>query len=453
MPNIAFATRLSGSRPNPFASMDATVARLRADGVDVIDLSKGNPDGRAPDAVATEGAAAALRDDNFAYAAFSGKPAFLQAAAGWYRRVHGVELSTATQLLGTVGASDALGSLAQAVLDPGDTMVTVEPYYPPYEAIASIAGARLVTLPASAEQGFLPNLTAVDDDLWRRTKLLMLNYPNNPTGATATPAFFRTAVDLARRYGFVVANDFAYAGLGYAGDGSTASLLAAAGYGGDDVRRNDGGTDNDGGTGANDGGTVGGGTDGGTETSDGTGDHRGIGNHAGDDGAGARDGNDVAAVEICSLSKMYTLAGWRAGFIAGDARVIDAVKMYHSQMGSGVSTIVQDAGTVALNSDQSSVRALAARYGRRHALLAEGLERIGLRTFASTGGMFAWVHVPRGWSAEGFAHLVLNEAAVATLPGTAFGKGGEGYVRLSLMKDDAVLRDVVSRIAQTTARW
>lgn len=438
MPNIAFATRLSGSRPNPFASMDATVARLRTDGIDVIDLSKGNPDGRAPDAVAREGAAAALRDDNFAYAAFSGKPAFLQAAAGWYRRVHGVTLDTATQLLGTVGASDALGSLAQAVLDPGDTMVTVEPYYPPYEAIASIAGARLVTLPASAEQGFLPDLTAVDDDLWKRTKLLMLNYPNNPTGATATPAFFRTAVDLARRFGFVVANDFAYAGLGYAGDGSTASLLAAAGYGRDDVRGDDGGM------GAN---------DGGTGTSGGTGDHRGIGNHAGDDGAGARDGNDVAAVEICSLSKMYTLAGWRAGFIAGDAHVIHAVKTYHSQMGSGVSTIVQDAGTVALNGDQSSVRALAARYGRRHALLAEGLERIGLRTFASTGGMFAWVHVPREWNAEDFAHLVLNEAAVATLPGTAFGKGGEGYVRMSLMKDDAVLRDVVGRIARTAARW
>lgn len=406
MPTVRRASRIAGLRPNPFADMDATIASLRAAGADVIDLSKGNPDGRAPDDVAREGAAAALRSDNFAYSDFDGKPEFLRAAADWYRRMHGVELDPGSQLLATLGASDALTSLAMALLDPGDVIVTAEPYYPPYEAMAAVTQARLVTLPASADHGFLPDLDAVDDDLWRRTKLLLLNYPNNPTGAVTTPEFFRTATSLARRFGFVIANDFAYAGLGYGDGGRTASLLASAGDAGDD--------------------------NGGDTTSINAG---------------------IAAVEICSLSKMYTLAGWRAGFIAGDTQVIAAVKAYHHQMGSEVATLVQDAGAAALNGDQSSVRALARRYGRRHALVARGLRDIGLETFASCGGMFAWVRAPKGWRSANFARMLLDEAAVATLPGTAFGEAGEGYVRLSLMKDDEVLDAAIGRIARTTARW
>ena len=152
-------------------------------------------------------------------------------------------------------------------------------------------------------------------------------------------------------------------------------------------------------------------------------------------------------VEVCSLSKMYAMAGWRAGFIAGNDDIVSHVKQYHYQMGSMVTGNVQDAGTVALQSDQECVAELASRYALRRQIVADGLRDAGLDVFDSDGGIYAWVHAPEGLTGERFADLLLERAAVAALPGTCFGEVGVDYVRFSLLKSEDQLREAVRRIA------
>ncbi len=153
------------------------------------------------------------------------------------------------------------------------------------------------------------------------------------------------------------------------------------------------------------------------------------------------------AVEVCSLSKMYAMAGWRAGFIAGNDDIVGHVKQYHYQMGSMITGSVQDAGAAALESDQSCVHELASRYAMRRAIVAGGLRDAGLDVFDSDGGIYAWVHAPKGLTGERFADLLLERAAVAVLPGTCFGKVGKDYVRFSLLKSEDLLREAVRRVA------
>lgn len=197
-------------------------------------------------------------------------------------------------------------------------------------------------------------------------KVLVLNYPNNPTGAQAPRGFLQRAIDLAHEYHFAIVQDFAYAGLGV--NDQQISILSLPGA------------------------------------------------------------FDVA-VEVCSLSKMYAMAGWRAGFIAGNDDIVSHVKQYHYQMGSMVTASIQDAGTAALESDQSCVAELAQRYAVRRDIVAGGLREAGLDVFDSDGGIYAWVHAPEGQTGEQFAGTLLERAAVAALPGTCFGKVGKNYVR------------------------
>lgn len=371
---------------NPFAEADASVAAAIAAGEDVIDLSKGNPDGEPPEFMKDALAKAAYEQADYRYAPFDGKPNFLAAAADWYRRQHGVELDASTQLLATAGSSVGISVVIEALIDEGDTVLAVDPFYPQYEGSTAVAKGRFVTIPTDAAHGFLPDLNAVDPALLDRAKLLILNYPNNPTGAAATPELYADAVRLAKRHHFVVMNDFAYAGLGF-DEQPAVSLLTTP---------------------------------------------------------GALD----VAVELCSLSKMYMVAGWRGGFIAGNAEVLAGCKAVHRQTTVLASSVIQDAGAAALASDQSSVPSLAARYKRRCDVLHEGLVAAGYTVFPSHGGLFAWMKVPDGHgSSDDYADFLLHTAGVAVMPGSCFGASGEGYVRLSLLRPEGDLAKAVRRLA------
>ena len=394
----ALVSRRAATVPsNVFADMDVRVAAAVAAGHDVIDLSKANPDLRTPDFIVRAGERATGDLANHRYTHFDGKPGFRAAAADWYRREHGVSLDPDTQVLATVGAVTGLSTITQSLLDPGDAIAIPAPYYPPYAAFASVAGARLLPVPTSADTGFLPDFDAVPAKEWDRVKLLLLNYPNNPTGATATRELFERAIELAHEHGFVVANDFAYTSLdtGLEPSGSPVSLLTVAGA--DDV-----------------------------------------------------------AVEVVSLSKMYGMAGWRLGFMAGPAGLLHYVREYHHQMCSFPTGSVQDAGQAALESDQSCVRDIAGVYRARRRLLAGGLAANGFDVFDAHGSLFVWARVPSavpGTSAgpadsRAFAARVLEKADVAVMPGICFGNGGEGYVRLSLLDGEDRLAEAVRRIGR-----
>ncbi|PJM76871.1 pyridoxal phosphate-dependent aminotransferase [Bifidobacterium felsineum] len=384
--NAALISKRAANLPgNPFAEADARAAAAIAAGQDVIDLSKGNPDGQPPVFVQDALAAAAHDPAEFGYPPFDGLPQYLDAIAGWYERQHGVAVDPATELLATSGSSVGIATVIQALIDPGDTVVAVDPYYPQYEGSTAVAGGRFETIPASESYGFLPDLDSADPALWTRAKLLILNYPNNPTGAAANPELYATAVRLAKQYGFVILNDFAYAGLEFGGARSLSIL----------------------------------------ET------------------PGALD----VAVELGSLSKMYMVAGWRGGFIAGNAEVLAAAKAVHRQTAVLASSVIQHAGAVALNSDQFTVGELAAQYQHRFEVVRDGLRGSGLEVAESHGGLFAWARVPQGHGTSAdFVGWLLHNAGVALMPGSCFGKVGEGWVRISLLKHTADLYQAVARV-------
>ena len=381
---VPFTTIAQSIPPNVFAEMDRKVADAIANGADVIDLAKGNPDAFPAEFVRDVAKAAVDDPANARYSPFDGKPSFLKAAQNWYRNTYGVDLDWKTQLFAVEGAVDGLAALFAVLVSSGDAVAYADPYYPSYHCMTLMSRAEEVLLPSLPERGFLPDLDAVSDEAWRRVKVLILNYPNNPTGAQAPRGFLEHAIELAHEHHFAIVQDFAYAGLVVRDQ--QASILSLPGA------------------------------------------------------------FDVA-VEVCSLSKMYAMAGWRAGFIAGNDDIVGHVKQYHYQMGSMITGSVQDAGAAALESDQSCVHELASRYAMRRAIVAGGLRDAGLDVFDSDGGIYAWVHAPKGLTGEQFADLLLERAAVAVLPGTCFGKVGKDYVRFSLLKSEDLLREAVRRVA------
>lgn len=385
---VAFTTVAQSIPPNVFADMDRKVAAAVAGGADVIDLAKGNPDAFPADFIREVAKKAVDDPANARYSPFDGKPSFLQAAEQWYRNTYGVEVDWKTQLFAVEGAVDGLAALFAVLVSPGDAVAYADPYYPSYHCMTVMSQAEEVLLPSLPERGFLPDLDAVPAQVWNRVKVLVLNYPNNPTGAQAPRGFLQRAIDLAHEYHFAIVQDFAYAGLGV--DAQQISILSLPGA------------------------------------------------------------FDVA-VEVCSLSKMYAMAGWRAGFIAGNDDIVSHVKQYHYQMGSMVTSSIQDAGTAALLSDQSCVAELAERYASRREIVAGGLREAGLDVFDSDGGIYAWVHAPEDQTGEQFADTLLERAAVAALPGTCFGKVGKDYVRFSLLKSEDQLREAVRRVAAVLA--
>lgn len=383
---VAIAGRVGGIPANPFAVSDVRVRKAQAAGADVIDLSKGNPDGEPPEFM-LDAAVTAVRDRaNFRYPAFAGKPAFLQAAARWYARQYGVALEPASELLAVAGAGVGISEVIEALIDPGDLVVMIDPYYPQYRGSTAVAQGRIHLVEAQPELGFLPDLQAVPERVWDEAKLLILNYPNNPTGAAATPELFAMAVRLAKAHHFTVMHDFAYAGIGFDAH-PPISLLQTP---------------------------------------------------------GALD----VGVELCSLSKMYMVAGWRAGFVACRPELMAAVRVVHEQTSLLVTSVVQDAGAAGLNSDQASVRALAERYAGRYETLRDGLSRAGLELVQSHGGLFGWLRVPDGWSDQDFALWLLAHPHVAAIPGSDFGPAGASYVRLSLLVPESVLHRAAERIAR-----
>lgn len=379
------ADRVAAIPANPFAKADARVAAAVANGKPVINLAKGNPDGEPPQFMQDAVAKAARESINFKYSPFDGKPEYLAAISSWYRSQHGVHIDPKTQLLAVAGASVGISVAIQALINKDDLVVLVGPYYPQYEGSTAVVQGRVHVVPTDEKHGFLPDLDAVPGAVWDEAKLLILNYPNNPTGAVATSEFFANAVRLAHEHHFGILNDFAYAGIGF-DEQSPISLLETPGA------------------------------------------------------------IDVS-IELGSLSKMYMVAGWRGGFVAGNAQLLAAIKSVHQQTSILMSSIVQVAGAAGLNSDQSTVRTLAVRYRDRYHALRDGLAQAGLRLATAHGGLFAWLAVPHGWNDEDFAVWLLDKANVAVIPGSDFGPTGAGFVRLSLLEPATTLAEAARRIA------
>ena len=376
---MKFAKRLDAVPPYLFAELERKVSEAEREGIDVISLGIGDPDLPTPPAVIEALAAAARDPRTHQYPTNHGTDEFRAAAVSFYRDRFGVELDPASEVIPVLGGKEGVGHIALACLDPGDVCLAPDPGYPPYTSGPLFAGAKVHYLPLREDQGFQPELDGAPD-----AKLLYLNYPNNPTGATAELDFFERAVQFAHDRNLIVVHDNAYSEVAFDGYRPPSFL----------------------------------------ET------------------PGAKD----VGVEIFSLSKGWNMTGWRAGLVAGNAELVDAYRRLKTNLDSGMSEAVQHAAAVALTDERDFPRQISEVYARRRDLLAEGLRSIGLEVQPPRATPYFWVRVPAGHTSGSFTELMLEQASVLVSPGDAYGPSGEGYVRLSLTVPDSRLEEAVSRI-------
>jgi LL-diaminopimelate aminotransferase len=380
---IKKAERIRTLPPYLFAEIDRLKREVAARGVDLINLGIGDPDTPTPAHIVERLRAAAGEPANHRYPDYEGLPAFRQAAAGWIERRHGVRLDPATEVVSLIGSKEGIANMAVAFVDPGDIVLVPDPGYPVYHVGAAFNGATTYRLPLRRENGFLPDLGAIPDEVARRAKLLWLNYPNNPTAAVAPRTFFADAIRFAERHGIIICHDAAYAEL-YFGE-RPPSILEIPG------------------------------------------------------------GRELA-IEFHSLSKTFSMTGWRIGFAVGHPELIAGLGKVKTNVDSGIFQAVQEAGIAALSGDPAVVDRLRAMYRERRDVLVTGLEKAGLPCEPPRGTFYVWVPVPRGLTSAGLATRCLTEAGVVVTPGNGFGDAGEGYIRLTLCSPSDRLREAAERL-------
>ena len=365
------ARRLDSLPIYVFALLDARLKAARAQGVDVIKLDIGSPDGPPPAAIISALATSASVSTRHGYAGYFGTPALRQAMVDYYASRFGVALDAAGEVLPLIGSKEGIANMALAWLDPGDLALVPDPGYPTYRMSAYMVGAEVYDMPLLAENGFLPRLDAIPAEVAQRARLMWLNYPNNPTGAVAPLSFFEQAVDFCRRHDILLCHDAPYADVCY--DGYRAPSLLAV--------------------------------------------------------PGAKE----VAVEFNSLSKSHNMAGWRVGMAVGNATALAALVQIKSNIDSGIFLAVQDAAVTALTGDQTWIVGRNAEYQDRRDLLLDVLGNDwGLSVTKPQAGLYLWPHVPSGYSSADFADRILLATGVSVTPGSAFGPHGEGYLRISV---------------------
>ncbi|HLM33576.1 MAG TPA: LL-diaminopimelate aminotransferase [Gaiellaceae bacterium] len=384
---MRFARRLDAVPPYLFSELERKIAEKRASGVDVISLGIGDPDLPSP-APVVEAMQRAVGDPaTHRYPTNQGLPVFREAVAEFYVDRFGVEIDPATEILPVLGGKEGVAHVALACLDAGDVCLSPEPGYPPYTSGPVFAGATVHYLPLDPEHRFMPDLEGIPAEVCAAANLLFLNYPNNPTGATVTPGFFQEAVAFARSYDLIVVHDASYTELAFDGHRPPSFL----------------------------------------ET------------------PGAR----TVGAEIFSLSKGWNLTGWRIGWIAGNADVVERYRRLKTNLDSGMFEAVQLAGVAALREARSFPAEMSEIYRRRRDLMVAALAAIGLPANPPQATPYIWIGVPEGQTSASFTELILEEAAVVVSPGPSFGPSGEGFVRLSLTVPDERLEEAANRIASS----
>lgn len=369
-----------------FASLVQKVNQKLKEGRDVINLGQGNPDQPTPQHIVEEMKRAVERPENHKYSSFRGAYSFKKAAAAFYEREYGVTLDPETEVAVLFGGKAGLVELPQCLLNPGDTILVPDPGYPDYWSGVALAKARMEMMPLTEERGFLPDYSVIPEKVRSEAKLLYLNYPNNPTGAVATEAFFEETVGFAEQNGICVVHDFAYGAVGFDGHKPLSFLQ----------------------------------TEGAKET----------------------------GIEIYTLSKTYNMAGWRVGFAVGNASVIEAINLYQDHMFVSLFPAAQQAAAAALSADQACVAAQNDRYESRRNAWIKACRDIGWDVTAPAGSFFAWLPVPDGYTSQSFSDLLLEKADVAVAAGNGFGKWGEGYIRVGLLTSEERLKEAAERIGK-----
>jgi len=378
--------RLQNLPAYPLAGIPEARARLEASGVDVIDLGAGDADLDPPPEAVRRLAEAASQRSMSRYPFQSGLPDLREAITTWMSQRFGVSLDPYAEILPLMGSKEGIAKLPLAFLDPGDAAVIPDPGYQAYRGGVILAGGEPHLVPLRPENDYLMPLDGIPDEVRSRLGLMYLNYPNNPTAATAPLEYLGQAVDFCRDHDAVLVYDHAYSEIAFNGY-RPPSILEV-------------------------------------------------------------EGADGIALEFHSFSKTYNMTGWRLGWVAGNEALIESLMKLKTVMDVGVFKAVQAAGAAALAAYDDWVPGNVARFQARRDVAVEGLRQAGFTVTEPKATMYLWVPVPGGGSSLAFAERALEEAGVVVLPGVALGAGGEGFFRIALTVDEERMRDAVARLGR-----
>jgi len=375
---IEVASRISRLPPYLFARINKLKYEKRVAGVDIIDLGMGNPTDPTPDSVVKKLAEAARDPRNHRYSVSNGIAGLRREVAQKYARRYGVTLDPETEVIVTIGSKEGFSHLCLALLGPGDTAVVPDPAFPIHLYAVAMAGANALRVPLGNDKAFLDRIERTIEGLYPTPKLLILNYPHNPTAITIEKGFWEDAIALCRRHGVMIISDFAYGEINF--DGYHAPSFLAA--------------------------------------------------------PGAKE----LGVEFTTMSKSYNMAGWRCGFCCGNAEMVKALATIKGYYDYGIFAPIQIASVIAMREHAEVPARQSKVYQKRRDIVCRGLARLGWTFEKPRASMFVWARVPdqhlKGQSTIDFCLRMLDEAEVALAPGRAFGEHGEGFVRIALVENE-----------------
>lgn len=375
--------KMSIFSPAIFGELKAAAALKEAKGTEIIDLSLGSPDLPPAEKVRQKLSGESANSDMYGYT-LTGIKQFNEAVANYYKRRSNVKINPETEILQTMGSQEGLVHLPLAFCNEGDIVLTTNPGYIAYEVGIKLAGAEPYYMPLHKETDFMPNLDAIPEHIAQRTKLLILNLPGNPVPAMPNEEFFTEVVAFARKYNIIVLHDAAYSEFYFTGEAPISFLSTPGAF-------------------------------------------------------------DVG-IEINSLSKSFSMAGARIAYFVGNAEAIQIMKELKSNLDYGIFAPIQEAAIVALNNAEEITDRLRKKFAARHKVLMNGLTTLGWDVVPSEGGMFVWAKYPFEMDDHTFSFKMIDDVGVISVPGSIFGSKGEGYVRMALVQEEAMLRKAINRL-------
>ena len=381
---MKFAKRLDTVPPYLFVEISRKIAAKKREGIEVISFGIGDPDIPTPTKVVEELRRTSLDSPNHRYPETDGLPEFRNAVAAWYNKRFGITVDADKEVLPLIGAKEGIGHASLCFINPGDIALVPDPGYPVYSVGTWFAGGECHWMPLIEENGWLPDLSAIPPDVAAKSKVMWLNYPNNPTGAVADEGYLKKVVEFAKANDIAVMHDACYTEVAYDGYKPLSFLEIP--------------------------------------------------------------GAMEVGLEFHSLSKSYNMTGWRVGMAVGNSEMIDALMVVKSNLDSGIPNAVQYMGIEAMNITEEEIDERNSIYQGRRDRVVETLNKIGLEVEPPKASLYVWVRIPEGYSSAEFAELLLEERDVVVTAGNGYGPSGEGYVRLSLTISESDLNEGLRRI-------
>ncbi|KYC38005.1 LL-diaminopimelate aminotransferase [Scytonema hofmannii PCC 7110] len=389
---MELAKRLEKIPPYLFAEIDRKEVQLVSQGVDIINLAKGDPDRPALDRIVQTMHDAIDTASNHCYPPYQGIQQFRESAARWMKHRFGIgDLDPNSEIISSIGSKEAIHNIFLAFVEGGDNTLIPDPGYPVYRTSTIFVGGEPYAMPLKSENNFLPDLSSIPEEIAHKSKLLWVNYPNNPTGAIATLEFFEELVTFCKEYDILLCHDHAYSEIAY-DNYKPPSVLQVA---------------------------------------------------------GAKD----IAIEFHSLSKSYNMAGWRIGFVAGNAKAIGALKQVKSNIDSGVFRAIQVSAIAAFSSSEEELKSVSSVYQSRREILVQGLRSLGWSIEAPKATLYFWVPVPQGYSSTEFVTLLLDKCGIIVAPGIGYGESGEGFFRIALTLPEERIQEALQRMHDAGIRY